>query len=98
MSLVAGNVQGFVGTAFCSTSQEVAMDHVGLYTITLVFTDLSRMDYQVICLGLDGVYEQADAHFLATHADDSVELSHLIITNQDGVVIARWEGVAVSGL
>ena len=69
------------------------MEHVGLYTITLVFTDDSTAEYQVICLGLDGVFEEADKHFLATHADDSVELSHLIITNQEGVVVARWEGV-----
>jgi hypothetical protein len=69
------------------------MEHVGLFTITLVFSDETTANYQVICLGLDGVFEEADKHFLATHADDSVELSHLIITNQDGVVVARWEGV-----
>ena len=70
------------------------MDTVGLYTITLVFSDETTIDYQVICLGLDGVFEEADKHFLATHADDTVELSHLVITNQEGVVIARWAGVA----
>jgi hypothetical protein len=69
------------------------MEHVGLYTITLVFTDDTSIDYYVVCWGLDGVFEEADRHFLATHADDHVELSHLVITNQEGVVIARWEGV-----
>ena len=72
------------------------MEHVGLYTITLVFTDDTTADYQVVCLGLDGVFEEADRHFLATHADDNVQLSHLIITNQEGVVVARWEGVGVA--
>ena len=72
------------------------MDTVGLFTITLVFTDDTTAEYQVICLGLDGVFEEADRHFLATHADDTVELSHLIITNREGVMVARWEGVAVS--
>ncbi len=69
------------------------MENLGLYTITLVFNDETTADCQVICLGLDGVFEQADRHFLATHADNTVELSHLIITNQEGVVVARWEGV-----
>ena len=72
------------------------MDTVGLYTITLFFTDHTAVDYHVICLGLDGVFEEADRHFLATHADDTVELSHLVITNTDGVVVARWEGVTAT--
>jgi hypothetical protein len=91
--VVGGNVQGFV----CTKPQEVAMERVGLHTITLVFSDQTTACYQVVCLGLDGVFEEADKHFLATHADDTVELSHLLITNQDGVVISRWEGVTVSG-
>ena len=69
------------------------METVGLYTITLVFNDETTVDYQVICLGLNGVFEEADRHYLSTHADDTVELSHLVITNQEGVVVARWEGV-----
>ena len=74
------------------------MEHVGLYTITLVFTDDTTADYQVVCLGLDGVFEEADRHFLATHADDNVQLSHLTITNQEGMVVARWEGVPIPTL
>ena len=70
-----------------------ALEHVALYTITLVFADDTRIDYQVICWGLEGVFDEADQHFLATHAYPTVELSHLVISNQEGVVIARWEGV-----
>ena len=71
-----------------------ALEHVALHTITLVFTDETEADYQVISLGLESVYEEAEKHFLAVHHQDDVKLSHLLITNQDGLAIARWEGVA----
>ena len=70
-----------------------ALEHVALHTITLVFTDDTEADYQVISLGLEPVYEEAERHFLAVHHQDDVPLSHLVITNQDGLAIARWEGV-----
>jgi hypothetical protein len=73
------------------------MEHVGPFTITLVFTDGSSSDGHVICVGLDGVFEMANKHVLARHADQTLELSHPEITNQEGVVVARWEGVTVSG-
>ena len=71
-----------------------ALEHVSLHTITLVFTDNTTIDYQVISIGLESVYEEAENHFLAVHHLDDVELSHLLITNQEGIVIARWEGVS----
>ena len=75
---------------------EDALEHVALHTITLVFTDDTEADYQVISLGLETVYEEAEKHFLAVHHQDDVRLSHLVITNQEGLVIARWEGVSTA--
>lgn len=50
------------------------MGHVVRHTITLVFTDHSTLDYPLISLGLDGGFDEAETHFLAAHATDSVHL------------------------
>lgn len=71
-------------------------DRVGLFTITLVFTDTTEAHYQVICLGVGPAFEEAERHFMAVHGDDSVELDHLLMTNHEGITIARWEGVGAS--
>lgn len=75
------------------SAQEDAPDRVSLHTITLVFTDDTTSDYQVISMGLGSVYEETEKHFLVVLHLDDVELSHQRITSHEGVVIAQWEGV-----
>lgn len=71
------------------------MDHAAIYTIHLVFTDGTDSQHQVLCLGLDPVFSEADDHFLATHNTPEVTLDYLLITNDEGAVMAKWEGVAL---
>ncbi len=92
MSAVAGNVPDSVYVE----SLEDPVDRAAIYTIELVFTDDTVSEHQVLCLGLDPVYEEAEKNFMATHNHPDVTLSHLIIRNHDSVIMARWEGISVS--
>jgi hypothetical protein len=87
-------VAGSVPDSVYREPVEDPVDRAAIYTIELVFTDDTVSDHQVLCLGLDPVYEQAENHFMATHNHPDVTLSHLIIRNQEDVIMARWEGVS----
>jgi hypothetical protein len=72
------------------------MNRLTLHTISLVFTDGSDTSHQVLSLDMGPVFDEAERYFMDVHTHPHARLSHLIITNPDGLEIARWAGVNTS--